>query len=388
MKEEYSIYDRIRTATWSDICHAAHMALTKRKLQEVFSARRIILPVLLGFGVIGYMLYTNYEPGQLDMLLQASPFWVGMALLLLLVRDLGYMYRIRYITDKVLSWKQSFNVIMLWEFASCALPSVVGGTTVVAYILFKEKIALGKSIAQVMVTSMLDNLYFVLAVPLVLYFTKASVLPELEGLNETLRQSLAIAFFISYLLIALYASLMFYALFINPKAVKALLLRLGQFRAFRRWQQPLFRHANELLIASQHLRTKKVNYWWHAGISTIFVWTARYMVIGFLIVAFNHLDLHDHLVIFSRNLIYKIVLFVSVTPGAAGIAEIAFPAFFGSFLGGFTTIVVLLYRVLTHYLYLVIGAIVFPRWAARVFSGGESDEVANAELPQARTAAV
>jgi uncharacterized membrane protein YbhN (UPF0104 family) len=364
------------------------MALTKRKIQEQFSARRIILPVLLGIGVLGYMLYTSYGPGQLDTLLQASPMWVGMALLLLLVRDLGYMYRIRYITDKVLSWKQSFNVIMLWEFASCALPSVVGGTTVVAYVLFKEKIALGKSIAQVMVTSMLDNLYFVLAVPLVLYFTKANVLPELVGLNETLRQSLAIAFFVSYLLIALYASLMFYALFINPKAVKASLLHLGQFRAFRRWQLPLFRHANELLIASQHLRNKKTIYWWHVGISTIFVWTARYMIIGFLIAAFAHLDLHDHLVIFSRNLIYKIVLFVSVTPGAAGIAEITFPAFFGSFLGGFTAIVVLLYRVLTHYFYMVIGALVFPRWAARVFRGDGSDEVANAALPERRTAAV
>lgn len=257
---------------------------------------------------------------------------------------------------------------MLWEFASCALPSVVGGSTIAAYILNKEKIPLGKSIAQVMLTAMLDNVYFVLAVPLVLLFTQGQVLPELAGLSETVRESIGIAFFVSYLMIALYACSMFYALFVNPKAVKRLLIRLGQLKPLRRWKEPLFRHANELLIASSHMRTKNMSYWLRASVSTVFVWTARYLIIGCLIAAFTHLSLHDHLVIFARNLIYKIVLFVSVTPGGAGFAEISFPAFFGAFVGGFTTIVVLLYRLLTYYLYLVVGAVIFPRWAARVYS--------------------
>lgn len=344
------------------------MALTQKQLQQKFSARRIVLPVLLGLGVISYMLYQSYEPEHLQTLVQASPFWVLMALLVLFVRDFGYMYRIRFITDKVLSWKQSFNVIMLWEFASCALPSVVGGSTIAAYILFKEKITLGRSIAQVMVTAMLDNLYFVLAVPLVLLFTSGQVFPEMVNLNETLRETISFAFFFSYLMIALYAFLMFYALFINPKGVKRLLLWLGRQKPFFRWSESLFRHANELLIASQHMRTKNASYWLHASVSTVFVWTARYAIIGCLIAAFTHLNLQDHLVIFSRNLIYKIALFVSVTPGGAGFAELAFPAFFGVFIGGsFTTIVVLLYRLLTYYLYLVVGAMIFPRWVARVF---------------------
>lgn len=77
------------------------MALTRQNLQAKFSLRNILLPVFLGLGVIGYMLYKNYEPGQLQTLVQASPFWVGMALLVLFVRDFGYMYRIRHITEKV-----------------------------------------------------------------------------------------------------------------------------------------------------------------------------------------------------------------------------------------------------------------------------------------------
>ncbi|MEJ8802036.1 lysylphosphatidylglycerol synthase transmembrane domain-containing protein [Pontibacter sp. H249] len=357
------------------------MTLTQRNFTKHFSAPRIILPVLLGLGVIGYMLYQNYEPEQLETLLNASPFWIGMTLLVLFIRDFGYMYRIRFLTDKALNWKQSFNVIMLWEFASCVLPSVVGGSTIAAFILYKEKIPLGKSIAQVMVTAMLDNLYFVVILPLILLFAGTQVFPDLLSINPTLRESLGIAFFVSYLMITMYASLMFYALFINPKGVKKQLIRLGQTRPFRRWRTALFQHANELLIASKHLRTKNSAFWLHASVSTIFVWTARYVIIGFLIAAFTHLSLHDHLVVFSRNLVYKIVLFLSVTPGGAGMAEISFPAFFGAFLGGFTTIVVLLYRLLTYYVYLLVGAIVFPRWVARRFKRDQAEPATTAKVP-------
>ncbi|MCJ8167373.1 flippase-like domain-containing protein [Pontibacter sp. E15-1] len=343
------------------------MTVSEKKLRKKFTVRYLALPTVLGLSVIAYLLYAGYEPGQFGIILQANFYWVGMAVAVLIVRDLGNMYRIRYITDQVLSWKQSFSVIMLWEFAACALPTVVGGTSVLAYILFKEKIPLGRSIGKVMVISMLDNLYFVLAVPLVLYFTKGILLPELVGIPGALRETLAVAFIVSYVLVALSAFTMFYALFINPHAVKRGLLYTCRIRLFGKWRQAILRHANELLLSSKHLRSKPAAYWFRAGVSTVFVWTARYIIIGLLIAAFTTLNLHDHVVIFSRNLIYKIVLFVSVTPGAAGIAELAFPAFFGAYLGSFTAIAVFVYRILTHYLYLIIGAVVFPRWAARVF---------------------
>ncbi|MHA6248002.1 lysylphosphatidylglycerol synthase transmembrane domain-containing protein [Pontibacter sp. CAU 1760] len=349
----------------------ALMALTKQKLQQQISARTFLLPGILGLVVVGFMLYHTYVPGQFKALLNANFLWIGIAMAALLVRDFGYVYRLRFLTDKVLTWKKSFQVIMLWEFASCALPAVVGGTTVGAYILYKEKIPLGKSVAQVMVASMLDNSYFALAVPLVLYFTQGNLLPEMAGLNETLRQSLGIAFLVSYTLVACYAFTLFYAIFINPKAVKRVLMKLAGWKAMQRWQVAMQRHANELFLSSRQLRSKNLAYWLHAGSSTFIVWTARYVVIGCLIAAFTHLNLQEHLLIFSRNLIYKIVLLVSVTPGATGIAELVFPAFFGTFLGSFTTVVVLLYRLLTHYVYLFIGTVVFPGWAARVYKNGE-----------------
>ena len=366
------VHDTHADAGLHGITHS-DMALNERKLQQQLSLRKVLLPVLLGLSVVGYMLYRDYAPDQLQTLLKASPIWLGITFLVLFIRDFGYIYRIRYVTDKALSWKQGFREIMLWEFASCALPSVVGGSTVAAYVLFKERIPLGKSIAQVMVTAMLDNLYFVLAVPVVLVAVGGEAVPALDALAPAVRNGLSTAFAVSYLLVALYAFLMAYALFLNPLAVKRVLIRLSRLPLLRRWRLRLFSHANELLVASRHMRHKSPAYWWNASLSTAFVWTARYAIIGCLIAAFSQLDAQDHLLIFSRNLVYKIVLMMSVTPGAAGFAEIAFPAFFGVFIGSFTTIVVLLYRLLTYYLYLLVGAVVFPRWAARVF-GGKSEE--------------
>ncbi|MFN8863353.1 MAG: lysylphosphatidylglycerol synthase domain-containing protein, partial [Flavobacteriales bacterium] len=90
------------------------------------------------------------------------------ALVMVVLRDLGYIYRIRTLTDKQLSWKQSFEVIMLWEFASAMTPSVVGGSGIAMFILNREGINMGKSTAITFVTAMLDELFYIILVPVVL----------------------------------------------------------------------------------------------------------------------------------------------------------------------------------------------------------------------------
>ncbi len=352
------------------------MDLNRKKLLSYFTPQRILIPVVLGMGMIGYMFYRDSASLDLTPLYNASPFWLLMTFLVLVIRDLGYIYRIRYVTEKFLSWRKSLDVIMLWEFASCVMPSVVGGSTVAAFILNKEGISLGKSLAYVMVTAMLDNLYFIIAVPLIFLITQGDIFPEVSALEFSVTQSLEIAFAISYLLIAFYAFLMAYGLLINPKAVKRLFLRATSFRLTRRWRPGAYKHGNELVWASNHLKGRTFPYWMNAALSTAFVWTARYFVINCLIAAFTDISFHDHVLIFSRNMVYKIVLLVAITPGGAGIAEVAFPTFFGQFLGRFTTVIVLLYRVVTYYLYLILGSYFLPRWVLRVF-GPNPEETDN-----------
>ncbi|OON66708.1 YbhN family protein [Hymenobacter sp. CRA2] len=347
-----------------------------RQLLDKLSPSRMLLPVVIGLGVVGFMFWRSYKPGDLAGLANAKPGWLLVTLLVLLARDWGYMYRIRHIAEKKLSWKQSIDVIMIWEFASCVLPSAVGGTAIASLLLNKEGITLGKSLAYIMVTAMLDNLYFVVAGPIVWLVAGPHIFPH-EVLNPSLVLTLKIAFWTSYVVTVAYSGLMAYALFVNPLSVKRFLVRMFSLKGLHRWRRRAYHHGIEMVHASAELRGNGVRYWSEAALSTAFVWTARYLVIGCLIAAFIDVTWGSFGLIFARNFVYKVVLLIAITPGGAGFAEGAFPTFFRSFAGSdtMTNFILLLYRIVTYYLYLVLGTIFLPRWVGRVFGKQAVKEV-------------
>ena len=331
---------------------------------------RIVLPALIGLSVVGFLFWRSYRPGDLAPLLDAKWQWLAITLLVLLARDLGYIYRIRYIAERALGWRQAFGVIVVWEFASCVLPSAAGGTAVAPVILTRAGIPLGKAIAYTIVTAFLDNLYYVLMVPLVVWLAGDGLYPQ--GLQSAFVQTLRGVFIFSYVAVSAYSAVLLYALFINPRAVRRLLVRLTSTRLLRRFRRPAYRQGQEMVLASAHLRGAGPVYWGRAILSTAFVWTARYAVIGCLIAAFTPMTTGTFLFIFARNITYKVVLLLAITPGGAGIAEGAFPTFFGRFLGtaAMTSFLVLLYRIVTYYFYLALGVAYLPSWVTRTGRGG------------------
>ncbi|MFD1467283.1 YbhN family protein [Hymenobacter caeli] len=328
---------------------------------------RIVVPAAIGLGVVGFLFWRSYRPGDLAPLLHAKWQWLLVTLLVLWARDLGYIYRIRHITERALSWRQSFAVIVVWEFASCVLPSAAGGTAAAPVILTREGLPLGKALAYTIVTALLDNLYYVLMVPLVVALAGGALYPH--GLQSAFVQSLRVLFVLSYVAVSAYAGLLLYALFVNPRSVRRLLVRLASARGLRRFRRQAYGQGQQMVLASAHLRGAGALYWWRACLSTAFVWTARYAIVGCLIAAFAPMNADLFLFIFARNITYKVILLLAITPGGAGIAEGAFPTFFGHFMGtaSMTSFLVLLYRIVTYYFYLALGVAYLPRWVARTF---------------------
>ena len=91
-------------------------------------------------------------------------------------RDLGYIIRLRILSEKDITWRQAFRVIMLWEFTSAISPSTVGGTAVAVVFIHKEGLSVGRSTAVVLATSFLDELYFVILFPLILWVVGGKML--------------------------------------------------------------------------------------------------------------------------------------------------------------------------------------------------------------------
>ena len=195
---------------------------------------RIIIPMLIGLGMTFYLIYTDLKDESeaiLTGLQQVNYFWMFMALVVLIFRDMFYIYRIRFLTDKLLSWKGSFYTIMLWEFSSALSPSAVGGTAIASFLLLKEGISFGKSLAYVLVSAILDNLYFIIFGGIVLILNYLKVFPQgdifyFEGADPGYATALRLTFYASYTVVTLYTLLMMYGLFIRPSFIKWLFVKV------------------------------------------------------------------------------------------------------------------------------------------------------------------
>jgi uncharacterized protein (TIRG00374 family) len=75
----------------------------------------------------------------------------------------------------------------------------------------------------------------------------------------------------------------------------------------------------------------------------------------------------QQLLIFAKQLVMWVILLISPTPGASGIAEISFSAFFSNDFPEHThAAVAVLWRAISYYPYLAIGLIVLPVWLRKV----------------------
>lgn len=339
--------------------------------QKIFRPGRIILPVLFGLGATAWLLFRNLDRDTLSFFewTWAAAAGLSMALAMMGVRDLAYMYRIRVLTGRQLSWRQSFQVIMLWEFSSAVSPSVVGGTGPAIWFLYKEGLNTGKSTAVVLTSIFLDEVFFVLMVPLLYFFFGSLVLPP--ELSEALSGSIKVLLLLGYSLILLYTLILTYTLFINPYFFKWLLSIVFMLPLLRRWRMRMRKLANQLIITSNELKGQKSGYWVKAFIATVLSWTGRYWVTNFIFMAFffDHLGLTEHFLIYARQLTMWIILLVSPTPGGSGVSEIVFGEFLADLLPNAAWVVPLavLWRLISYYPYLIMGAVVLPNWINRVF---------------------
>ncbi len=345
------------------------------KIFETLNPNKIWIPVLFGLGIVAYLFYSdpNVSSENLSLIRNARPGMFSLALLMIVVRAFLYIFRIQVIAKEHLDWTSSIYVIILWEFASAVTPSVVGGTAVAVFILMKEGVSLGKSLALVMLTAIMDNLIFVVFAPVVFFFAEGQIIPESDsplsflGWSFSPQSGLQVLFWISYFLIAMYTLVMSYALFIKPRAFKWLLLKITSIKILRRWRHSAYQHGNEIIWASGQLKGKMPIFWISIIVITILIWSVRYLQLNFIIASLVDLPFSDHLVIFARQLILWIIMLVSPTPGSSGAAEFFFPLFFQDYLGAYTLISNILWRALSFYPYLLLGAIFLPRWLRRVF---------------------
>ena len=342
--------------------------------------RKVILPVFLGLGIVGWFIYRDFhkiEFSDFDFSYYSLLF-IGFAVLMMVLRDVGYIVRLRILSSNELSWLKCLRIILLWEFGSAITPSAVGGTAIATLFIWKEGLSLGKSTSIVVATSFLDELYFSLMFPLIFIVFSRAELFHVVGSSAIANQFLIFAL-IGYGVKLFWTILMGYSIFINPKFIASIITGIFKLKFLKKWKALANKMTINFEISNRELKTKNFKFWLKAFFTSFISWTSRYWVLNFLLIALYYslkydmyvqfLSMHDHFLIFAKQLVMWIMMLIMPTPGGSGFVETIFNSYMVEFVPvtGFVVIMALVWRMLTYYPYLFIGVFLAPAWVNKNF---------------------
>lgn len=328
---------------------------------------KVILPILIGIGIVIYMMYRQFDIDQFNKIQWNfhTYFWIGMAMLIYIIRHFFIAARLKLLSDSEFGWKKAIELIFIWEFSSSVSPTSFGGSAVALYFLSHEKIKTSKSITLVLYTIVLDSFFFLLSLPLLIFILGPIVFrPGLTSFFEG--DNHLYIFALIYVGMLLYSGFFFYGLFLHPENIKKTLQWLGNRKLLKRFKDRLYEIGDNVVLASNELSHKKITYHLRAFFYTAMAWAIRFFVINLLIVAFssvNITDFVDQLIIYSRSQNLYVETSFTPTPGSTGFAEYLFAGFFSDYVSeGVALVIAIIWRVITYYTYLFAGVIIVPNW--------------------------
>lgn len=336
--------------------------ITDIRTKPLQTVAYILLPVLIGLTVICYLFWKEFDPHiftHVSFSLKTATF-VAIAVLFMLGRDAGLIWRYRKISGNTLSWWQAIRVNILCEFTSAVTPSAVGGSSLIVVFLNKEGINAGRSTAMMFASLFLDELFFVISIPIILISIS---IPELFGTTTILSKSIMNLFFLVYILIVIWTFILYIGLFKKPEWIRDSLNKIFKIRMLKRWKKQISELGDNLVISSHAIGKKPFSFWISAFGATTFSWISRYLVVNALLLAFSPVT-GKQLLAFGRQFILWIVMTVSPTPGGSGFSEYMFNQYYADFfpIAGTALVIAFIWRIITYYLYLAIGVCVIPGW--------------------------
>jgi len=340
------------------------------KTLRSFRASRMILPIILGIAAVGYLFYRQFDVNRFREIhwTWTAFAWIGLALVLLVIRHLFYALRLRTLTGGFFSWRKCIELIILWEFSAAITPTSKGGPVVMMFVLTQEKLPAGRTAAAIFYAMVCDAGFFVLTLPLWLAFYGPPMLyPGMHTFNDL---NLAnVAFFTTYAIMAIYWLVLMFFLFVKPQLAKGALEWVARRRFLKKLAPRIRRVGEEFERAAEEMREQNWRYHFRVILGTVGAWTCKFIMINCLIIAIvpsTPVDGATQVFIYARLVAMFIIMAFSPTPGGAGLAEVALVDFTSDYVPrGIGLVVALLWRGMAYYGYLLLGAIVVPGWIAQ-----------------------
>lgn len=333
-----------------------------------FSYWKIFIPVVIGIGAVVWLMIRDAQSQNLVEVWReinfstSTLFFIFLAWMSMIGRDFGLSWRFRTLTDSQLSWKKAIKVNCLCEFTSCVTPSAVGGSSFGIFYLHHEGIDMGRATTLVFTTIFLDELFFVVICPIVSLFTPNGTLFESQGAGFS--QGLRLTFWIVYAAITVWTIILFLGVIVNPKGICKALKVLFSISFLKRWRKRVESLTDNMIRTSDELRGKSFMWWIRAFMATALSWSSRFFTVCALFMAFVPDVMPDQWLIFARQIVVWVVLIAVPTPGGSGVSEWLFTEFYANLIpsAGLALILAVFWRLISYYIYLIIGATLVPKW--------------------------
>jgi len=341
------------------------------KQNKPFNAKKLLFYFLIIF-FIGYFFTKNtIDFSQLWSLHWTRHMIEGVCLsaAMLFLRDLGYVLRLRLLTDYTIGLRECVKIILLWEFGSAITPGMIGGKAAAIYMLIKNNINAAKASSMVLMAILLDEFIFIILFPIFYFFygkqmfelgtqcpdwlalkTKLPWIENIKYLEYTVIWML--------LFILIFVVIVFMGIFIYPSWIRQWIQTVSRFPLLKKWRTSIHEFADEIHRTSIHIRTRNSLFWVRLCFFTLLSWMGRYLVGVAIVYGFStgHID---WMYVYVKQYALWLMFYLPSTPGSSGIAEALYIAFYcDSITPGFSGTAAFVWRFMSYYIYLFIGILV------------------------------
>lgn len=341
------------------------------KLTEKSLKRGVLLSLLIG--VVSILLVLAFTKNDLEWesLSRIRTSYFILAMIIMLGAWLAKAGRLKLLVGAMggqIPLKRMFNIHLSACFVSQVTPTTGGGLPLQIYMIHRQGVNLGHTVAASVVDSFLTIIFYIVVAPVLLLIWRQQI-----GVGRT---PLTIAFFF----ILLVCGVLLY-LILKPEVVGTWTVALGRtklFRAFdrkgrldrlgKRVSLEIVHYRKALLLLGQQQRSAV---WW--SVLLTFVYWGLYLAIAPVLLLGLNVEFNLVQTMIAQLLLNFIQPFFP-TPGASGGAELSFAYFFRGVVPlGVLGIYVMAWRLITYYLSLVFGAFallyaVHKGWLERSFN--------------------
>lgn len=354
------------------------MANKEEQIQEdpkrYFSKKYLFISIGLSVATMAFVIWLTYKPGVLTHLKAKRLPGIIIAIVVSFMRLAFSAAKIRYLSEKALDWMASLRVMLSWDFTSSITPSVVGGAPMATYALTKEGFNFGQSTAIMLYSLLLDQLWFAMAVPILLisgiFF---EVVPNNTGFIGHASMMLLYVGLLSY------AGLMAYGVLRNPNAIRKVVQWLFKLPLLRRWEDTVAGEVDNLVEYAHELRKKPKSFLLKAFFLSTMSWLCRIALPTIVVLSLLPADV---ILSFLRSLAMNLAFLIMPTPGGSGGVEGLFAIFQGPLIDrkAFIGLAVFAWRVISYYISVGLGMMATTWYINRSVIDTLSDEAAEEKI--------